>query len=99
MKYQNKKTGVIINVNSAIEGGNWAPVTQQTGGVRQPKEKEQKQVASEKAPAQSNEAAPSGDAEFDGITVKEIKQELDANGIKYSKAAKKSELYALMMGK
>ena len=34
---------------------------------------------------------------IDGITVKEIKQELDAFGIKYNPKAKKQELYDLMM--
>ncbi|EOD7438350.1 hypothetical protein ACJQ40_002864 [Enterococcus faecium] len=38
-----------------------------------------------------------GDATFDSITIPQIKQELDAFGIKYSATAKKKELYDLMM--
>ena len=34
---------------------------------------------------------------IDGITVKEIKQELDAFGIKYDPRMKKQELYELML--
>lgn len=40
---------------------------------------------------------PKTGTEFDTITVKQIKQELDAFGIKYDPRAKKQVLYDLMM--
>ena len=36
---------------------------------------------------------------IDGVTKKEIMQELDAMGIEYNPRAKKEELYNLMLGK
>lgn len=100
MKYVNKETGAVINVDSVIAGGGWLPVTQQTADQQKPVDKEPINTAPDHAPqVKRDNSGLSGSSEFDAITVKEIKQELDANGVKYSKTAKKPELYALMMGK
>lgn len=97
MKYRNRKTGVVIMSASAIGGGDWEPF------VASPKAKQTepapavKQPAPVAAPAQA--VASSAGEGIDGVTVKQIKQELDAMGIKYTATAKKQELYDLMMGK
>lgn len=103
MKYRNLKNGVIIDVQSVIGGKDWTRVDQET--KQEMEEQPEKQVEEPEktfveAKVKQPEIVPraKGD-DIDGITVKEIKQELDANGITYTKTAKKQELYDLMMGK
>lgn len=62
---------------------------EQTGQDPESNEKEQ-------APADQDQEPKTG-TDFDTITVKQIKQELDAFGIKYDPRAKKQVLYDLMM--
>lgn len=104
MRYQNRKNGVIIEVKSVIAGADWVALD----GIR-PQTVAPKKIPAEvsvkpaevKQPKQVEEQSTKGSStsdDIDSITVKEIKQELDANGINYSKTAKKQELYDLMMG-
>lgn len=88
---------MIITSASAISGGDWEPF------VASPKPKQTepapavKQPVPVAAPAQTV-ARATGEG-IDGVTVKQIKQELDAMGIAYGSTAKKQELYDLMIGK
>ncbi|WP_338214752.1 hypothetical protein [Lacticaseibacillus salsurivasis] len=102
MKYRNRKTGVIITSASAISGGDWEPF------LANPKPQQTKPQQTKQAPAVKQSAPVAAPAKpvassvgegIDGVTVKQIKQELDAMGIKYTATAKKQELYDLMMGK
>lgn len=97
MKFRNTKTGVVIDVQSNISGENWEPADvphiAKPAPIKQPTQAPQPQP--ERAPKQTKKQPVSSDE----ITVKEIKQELDALGVKYSSTAKKQELYDLMMGK
>ncbi len=75
-----------------IVGKNWIEVT----------ENEVVETVDEKTPEtlEENEqetAQEEKDDNIDGITKKEIMQELDAMGIKYNPRATKKELYDLMM--
>ena len=91
-KYKNIKTGAIVYSPFKIVGKNWVEVT----------ENEVVEAVDEKAPetVEENEqetAQEEKDDNIDGITKKEIMQELDAMGIKYNPRATKKELYDLMM--
>jgi hypothetical protein len=104
MKYRNTKTGVTVTVASRIIGGDWVEVVPQQ--VR-PVVAEKATVPAKKATVQASPkptpvatmGPTKSDGSFENTTVKQIKQELDAMGIKYSQTAKKQELYDLMMGK
>lgn len=91
MKYKNTKTGAVINTICKISGTNWVKLEKNA--------KIEKQVVKVAPQAETKVSPPSteGDEEMDGITVKEIKQELDAFGVEYDPKAKKRELYDLMM--
>lgn len=91
MKFRNTKTGVIIDVSSDISGGDWVPATSAPKPVVTP--------VPEPVSTPVSEHATTAAVEIDGITVKQIKQELDAMGIAYPATAKKQELYDLMMRK
>lgn len=103
MKYKNIKTGAIIDSPCTISGGDWVKYTneakeiieavEEVGEVEEVEEIEEEveEVASKV------EAEPEDEEGLDGITVKEIKQELDAFGIKYNPRDKKQELYDLMI--
>ncbi|WP_262315223.1 hypothetical protein [Lacticaseibacillus parakribbianus] len=89
MKYQNVRTGAVITTSSPIGGGDWVPF----GAEVKPAVKvEAEHTAQPIAPT----PAPAGDG-IDGVTVKQIKQELDSLGISYDAKARKQELYDLMM--
>lgn len=107
MEYRNKNTGNTINTNCKIAGNDWELVGKQD----KPKTNNQ-QVAEEQenitAPAdqqeqtelnksQDEELAAANAAGIEDVTVKEIKEELDALGVEYDPKAKKPALYALMM--
>ncbi|WP_179395736.1 hypothetical protein [Lacticaseibacillus absianus] len=99
MKYRNSKTGAVITTSSAIGGGDWVLV--QPGGVAKKPElvKSAPKVAeAAKAAKRQETEKPAGDG-VGSVTVKQIKQELDAMGIAYSATAKKQELYDLMIRK
>ncbi|QED60694.1 hypothetical protein FUT28_13360 [Enterococcus durans] len=103
MEYKNTKTGVTFSSPCVISGGDWVLVedNKKTEQSKREMEKQEKQdqpedKAGEVAEKQVEEDK-TGDPAFDSITVPQIKQELDAFGIKYSATAKKQELYDLMM--
>lgn len=96
-KYKHIKTGAIIYSPFKIVGKNWVEVTE-----NEVTENEVVETVDEKAPetVEENEqetAQEEKDDNIDGITKKEIMQELDAMGIKYNSRATKKELYDLMM--
>lgn len=93
-KYKNIKTGAIVYSPFKIVGKNWVEVT----------ENEVVETVDEKAPetVEENEQETAQDEKEEiegvqGVTKKEIMQELDAIGIKYNPRATKKELYDLMM--
>lgn len=88
MKYKNTKTGVVIDTPCKISGGDWIELEKQefVDEINETPEK----TSTVKSSATDDDA-------FNGITIKQIKQELDAFGIKYDPKAKKQELYDLMM--
>lgn len=104
MEYRNIKTGAVITTTSVIAGKNWVQVTNQVDKDDVAKEKvpendeaeESEQVTTEVEEEPETEVVEDNSDEFEGITKLEIKQELDAFGIKYNQNMTKSELYALM---
>lgn len=105
MRYINTKTGAIIDSPCAISGGDWV-AEETTVNVVVDTKKEIKVAQAKKLDAiikPSVSVGPDVDAieeDIEGmedITIKQIKQELDAFGIKYNPRAKKQELYDLMM--
>ncbi|EOH55941.1 hypothetical protein UA3_01124 [Enterococcus faecium EnGen0263] len=103
MKYKNTKTGVTFSSSCVISGGDWVLVedNKKTEQSKREMEKQEKQDPLEdkvrEVAEKQVEEDKTGDPAFDSITVPQIKQELDAFGIKYSATAKKQELYDLMM--
>ncbi len=106
MIYKNKKTGVTFSSPCVISGGDWVLVednkkTEQSKREIEKQEKQEKQDPPEdkvtEVAEKQVEEDKTDDPAFDSITVPQIKQELDAFGIKYSATAKKQELYDLMM--
>lgn len=107
MKYRNTKTGAIIDSPCVISGGDW--VAEETPKVVKEAVKEIQVEAVAKAVAKEvvkevgeqeiveEEIVEEEIEGIEGITTKEIKQELDAFGIKYNPRAKKQELYDLMI--
>ncbi len=93
MRYRNLKTGAIFDSPCAISGGDWV-AEETTIAIKV----EAKQVEV-KEKIEKVEKVEVPEESIDGITVKEIKQELDAMGIKYDSKARKQELYNLMLGK
>lgn len=104
MRYRNTKTGAIINSPCSVSGGDW--VTEDTVNVVVDAKKEIKVAQAKKLDAiikPSVSVGPDMDASeediegMEDITIKQIKQELDAFGIKYNPRDKKQELYDLMI--
>lgn len=102
MEYVNKKTGATFSSPCSISGGDWVLVSDvdTAAVVDKPVVEEDTVVEPEKivtdTPENTTKTAANDEA-FDDITVKQIKQELDAFGIKYDPRAKKQELYDLML--
>lgn len=94
MRYRNLKTGAIINSPCAISGGDW--VAEETTIAIEVEEK-QVEIKEKIEKVEKVEKVEVSEESIDEITVKEIKQELDALGIEYSSRANKKELYNLMM--
>lgn len=113
MKYKNTRTGAVISSLSTISGKYWIEVEDRASDKEKEKVEDQgsndekvntdvpdkvtdapdvKQIVEEVV--EEIDASLDG---IDGITVKEIKQELDAFGIKYDPRMKKQELYELML--
>lgn len=105
MEYRNTKTGATFSSPCVVSGGNWVLVSKEKEPVKESEEvvpnKEAEvveNVEEEVEEAVEEEANEDDTLEgIDGITVKQIKQELDAFGIKYAPNAKKAELYQLMI--
>lgn len=103
MEYKNTKTGATFSSPCVISGGDWVLVedSKKTEQSKKEMEKQEKQDPPEDKVREVAEKQvkedKTGDPAFDSITVPQIKQELDAFGIKYSATAKKQELYDLMM--
>ncbi|EMF0434268.1 hypothetical protein I6R72_002197 [Enterococcus faecium] len=103
MEYKNTKTGVTFSSPCIISGGDWVLVedNKKTEQSKREMEKLEKQDLPEdkvrEVAEKQVEEDKTGDPAFDSITVPQIKQELDAFGVKYSATAKKQELYDLMM--
>lgn len=94
MEYKNTKTGAIIDSPCRISGGDWVLVTNEEPKTEELIEK----VAIVETPTEPKaDKLEENTVDFDGITIVQIKQELDAFGIKYNPKAKKQELYDLMM--
>ncbi|EOS7926500.1 MULTISPECIES: hypothetical protein [Enterococcus] len=107
MRYKNKVTGAVFDSPFAISGGNWALVeskhhlNERENDEQKAEEIDNSEIAEEKnqntEQEEPDQETKTDDPAFDSITVPQIKQELDAFGIKYSATAKKQELYDLMM--
>lgn len=91
-KWRHKTLKVVIQTESVL-GGQWEKVVPGEKLVEPKKEVVSIDVVKPKEPP----AVESG--ELADVTIKDIKQELDAMGIEYNPRAKKQELYDLMMGK
>lgn len=94
MKYKNTKTGAIIDSPCRISGGDWIPY--EKGEQKEVPKVEEVDASEEKADeietAENNES-------INGVTKKQIMQELDAMGVKYNRNDNKETLYNLMIGK
>ena len=90
MQYKNTKTGVTFSSPCVVSGGDWVLVDDEINMAEETKSpnNESTEILTFK-----NEAS----AGLEGITKKQIMQELDAFGIKYNPSSKKKELYDLMM--
>lgn len=95
MRYRNLKTGAIFDSPCIISGGDW--VAEETTIAIEVDVEEIPEVLENKELKEPEEPEVDLDEGFDGITIKQIKQELDAFGIEYNPRAKKQELYDLMM--
>ena len=91
-KWRHKTLKVVIQTESVL-GGQWEKIVSGEKLV----EPEKKVVSIDVVKPKEPPAVESG--ELADITIKDIKQELDAMGIEYNPRAKKQELYDLMMGK
>jgi len=94
-KYKHIKTGAIIYSPFKIVGKNWVEVTE-----NEVVETVEQKIITKEAKKEAKETAQDEKEEIEGIqgvTKKEIMQELDALGIEYNPRATKKELYDLMM--
>ena len=97
MEYKNTKTGVTFSSPCVISGGDWVLVKKEQSSNDNSKEEVPVQYEpNADSEIQKNEIEPvadqetkTGDATYDSIAIPQIKQELDAFGIKYSATAKK----------
>lgn len=94
-KYKHIKTGAIIYSPFRIVGMNWVEETE-----NEVVETVEQKIITKEAKKEAKETAQDEKEELEGIqgvTKKEIMQELDALGIEYNPRATKKELYDLMM--
>lgn len=89
MEYKNTVTGVVISTPCVISGGDWVPFNREFA-------KEKIEIISTDT-QEIEQVEEKTDSVPDGITKKQIMQELDAFGAKYNKQSSKQELYDLMM--
>ncbi|MFT0190873.1 hypothetical protein ACI3E5_14695 [Candidatus Enterococcus avicola] len=112
MQYKNTKTGVTFSSPCVVSGGDWVLLKDEPKTDEEPKalneveientddEAETPAAVSEQQAAVPEQQADEKDeqvAGLEGITKKQIMQELNAFGIKYNPISKKQELYDLMM--
>lgn len=97
MRYRNTKTGAIIDSPCTISGGDWVEYTNEAKEIIEEIEDEVEEIIEVEETVSKEETEPEDEEGFEGVTIKEIKQELDAFGIKYNPRAKKQELYDLMI--
>lgn len=88
-KYVSKKMGAIIETNCVLSG-DWVLFEPQSIP-------EVKKVAQIEVKEVRTDDPLENDAQFKNINIEQIKQELDAFGVKYDPKAKKKELYDLML--
>lgn len=103
MRYKNTKTGAIISSSCKVSGGDWVPYDKVNLEEKQAVkvevvQKEEKPVQETPKPKPKTEKKVESDESSDGVTKKQIMQELDAMGIKYDKNDRKDVLYQLMIG-
>ena len=91
LKYKNVKTGAIISSPCKIGGENWIEYTNE---VEITKNTETEQTETKETDGVKGKE----ESTINGITKKQIMQELDAMGIEYNPKDKKEELYNLMLG-
>lgn len=102
MEYRNTKTGATFSSPCVVSGGNWVLVSKEKEPAKETEEVAEAEVVEtlEEEVVEDVEEAAEDDTALDGldgITIKQIKQELDAFGIEYKSNAKKEELYQLMI--
>lgn len=105
MEYKNTKTGVTFSSPCVVSGGDWVLVADEPKIDEEPKVINEEETENTADEAETPAAAPEQQADekdeqvsgLEGITKKQIMQELDAFGIKYIPSSKKQELYDLMM--
>lgn len=94
MRYKNTKTRAIIDSPCKISGGDWMEIKE---ALEKTAEENRTVEENEEVTVEVTEEKEEEIEEIDGITKKEIMQELDAMGIEYNPRATKKELYDLMM--
>lgn len=102
MEYRNTKTGATFSSPCVVSGGNWVLVAKEKEPAKETEEVAEADIVEtiEEEVVEAVEEAAEDDIALDGldgITIKQIKQELDAFGIEYKSNAKKEELYQLMI--
>lgn len=95
MRYINTKTGAVIDSPFNISGGDWKLSEDIDNKIDETKVKETPKIEVEKEVHTDDPLE--NDAQFKNINIEQIKQELDAFGVKYDPKAKKKELYDLML--
>lgn len=97
MEYRHKKTGFSFFSDCKIYGPDWEEV----GLTNQPPKSDEVPVieaVTEDLPNEETKEVIDEETDgVDGVTKKEIMQELDSMGIKFDPRTKKQELYNLMM--
>lgn len=99
MKYKNTKTGAIIYSPCVISGGDWEVVMHNQKGEEIDGNEEVPSTEEEAKEEKEEKEEDQDESTIEGVTKKQIMQELDAMGIKYDPKARKEELYNLMNGK
>lgn len=105
MEYKNTKTGVTFSSPCVVSGGDWILLKDDPKFDEEPKTLNEEEIENTideaETPAVDQEEQADEKEEqvagLDGITKKQIMQELDAFGIEYNSSSKKAELYELMM--
>ncbi len=84
MKYENKKTGAILDSPSPISGGDWIEY-----GAK---------PEADDVSVETKETKDEVEKDVSGMSKEDVMNELDALGVAYDKNAKKDALIDLMMG-